>query len=46
MAEVDLDKFMEFVHTFAADLGATVAAGSVVIGDVAEWPAGQAASGT
>lgn len=33
MAEVDLDKFMEFVHKFAADLGATVAAGSVVIGD-------------
>jgi SAM-dependent methyltransferase len=74
MAEVDLDKFMQFVHAFAGDLGATVAAGSVVIGDrlglyralaaggpataaelaartgtddryVAEWLAGQAASG-
>jgi|SRR5579875_874054 len=33
MAEVDLDTFMEFVHKFAADLGATVAAGAVVMGD-------------
>lgn len=33
MAEVDLDKFMAFVHKFAGDLGATVAAGGVVIGD-------------
>jgi SAM-dependent methyltransferase len=32
-ATVDLDKFMEFVHKFAGDLGATVAAGNVVIGD-------------
>jgi SAM-dependent methyltransferase len=33
MTEVDLDKFMAFVHKFAGDLGATVAAGGVVIGD-------------
>jgi hypothetical protein len=33
MAEVDFDKFMAFVHKFAGDLGATVAAGGVVIGD-------------
>ena len=32
-AAVDLDKFMEFVHKFAGDLGATVAAGNVVIGE-------------
>jgi SAM-dependent methyltransferase len=29
---VDTDTFMEFVHKFAGDLGATVAAGAVVIG--------------
>jgi SAM-dependent methyltransferase len=33
MAQVDLDRFMEFVHRFAGDLGAVVAAGNVVIGD-------------
>jgi 2-polyprenyl-3-methyl-5-hydroxy-6-metoxy-1,4-benzoquinol methylase len=29
---VDMDKLMDFIHTFAADLGATMAAGNVVIG--------------
>jgi ubiquinone/menaquinone biosynthesis C-methylase UbiE len=29
---IDQDKLMDFVHRFVADLGATVAAGSVVIG--------------
>jgi ubiquinone/menaquinone biosynthesis C-methylase UbiE len=29
---VDNDKLMEFIHTFAADLGATMAAGNVVVG--------------
>ena len=29
---VDQDKLMEFIHTFAGDLGATMAAGGVVIG--------------
>jgi hypothetical protein len=33
MAAVDLDTFMDFVHKFAGDLGAAVAAGNVVIGD-------------
>ncbi len=33
MASIDLDSFMAFVHKFAGDLGATVAAGNVVIGD-------------
>jgi SAM-dependent methyltransferase len=33
MASVDLDTFMAFVHKFAGDLGAAVAAGNVVIGD-------------
>ena len=33
MITVDPDKFMEFVHKFADDLGAAVAAGNVVIGD-------------
>jgi len=33
MATVDLDTFMDFVHKFAGDLGAVVAAGNVVIGD-------------
>jgi SAM-dependent methyltransferase len=33
MTAVNLDTFMEFVHKFAGDLGATVAAGNVVIGD-------------
>ena len=30
---VDMDAFMAFVHKFAGDLGATVAAGNVVLGD-------------
>jgi ubiquinone/menaquinone biosynthesis C-methylase UbiE/transcriptional regulator with XRE-family HTH domain len=30
---VDQDKLMEFVHRFVGDLGATMAAGSVVVGD-------------
>ncbi len=30
---VDQDKLMEFVHTFVGDLGATMAAGGIVIGD-------------
>jgi SAM-dependent methyltransferase len=30
---VDQDKLMEFVHTFVGDLGATIAAGGIVIGD-------------
>jgi 2-polyprenyl-3-methyl-5-hydroxy-6-metoxy-1,4-benzoquinol methylase len=29
---IDMDVFMEFIHKFAGDLGATVAAGGVVIG--------------
>jgi len=33
MTSVDFDTLMEFVHKFAGDLGATVAAGNVVIGD-------------
>jgi SAM-dependent methyltransferase len=33
MTAVDLDTFMEFVHKFAGDLGAAVAAGNVVLGD-------------
>lgn len=33
MAGMDADKFLEFVHKFAGDLGAVVAAGNVVIGD-------------
>jgi len=33
MTEVDPGKFMAFVHKFVGDLGATVAAGGVVIGD-------------
>ncbi len=33
MTTVDLDRFMDFVHKFAADLGAVAAAGNVVIGD-------------
>jgi SAM-dependent methyltransferase len=33
MSAVDLDKFMEFVHKFVGDLGATITAGTVVIGD-------------
>jgi len=32
-APVDMDKLMEFVGQFAGDLGATVAAGNVVLGD-------------
>jgi SAM-dependent methyltransferase len=31
--EIDQDKLMDFLHTFVGDLGATIAAGSVVIGD-------------
>jgi hypothetical protein len=30
---IDNDKLMEFVGQFAGDLGATVAAGNVVLGD-------------
>jgi SAM-dependent methyltransferase len=31
--DIDQDKLMDFLHTFVGDLGATIAAGSVVIGD-------------
>jgi SAM-dependent methyltransferase len=31
--DIDQDKLMDFVHRFVGDLGATIAAGSVVIGD-------------
>jgi len=31
--EIDQDKLMEFLHKFVGDLGATMAAGSVVVGD-------------
>ena len=30
---IDMDKVMEFVGQFAGDLGATVSAGNVVLGD-------------
>ena len=30
---VDLDKLDEFVNRFVGDLGATIAAGSVIVGD-------------
>jgi SAM-dependent methyltransferase len=31
--DIDQDKLMEFLHKFVGDLGATIAAGSVLIGD-------------
>jgi SAM-dependent methyltransferase len=31
--DIDQDKLMDFLHKFVGDLGATIAAGSVVIGD-------------
>jgi 2-polyprenyl-3-methyl-5-hydroxy-6-metoxy-1,4-benzoquinol methylase len=31
--EIDQDKLMEFLHKFVGDLGATMAAGSVIVGD-------------
>ena len=31
--EIDQDKLMEFLHRFVGDLGATMAAGNVVVGD-------------
>ena len=32
-APIDMDKLMEFVGQFVGDLGATIAAGNVVVGD-------------
>ena len=29
---MDMDKLMDFIHTFAGDLGATMAAGNIVVG--------------
>ena len=31
--EIDQDKLMEFLHRFVSDLGATMAAGNVLVGD-------------
>src|ERR1700742_4249823 len=31
--EIDQDKLMEFLHRFVGDLGATMAAGNVIVGD-------------
>jgi hypothetical protein len=31
--EIDQDKLTEFLHKFAVDLGATMAAGNVLVGD-------------
>ena len=31
--EMDQDKLMEFLHKFVGDLGATMAAGNVLVGD-------------
>ena len=31
--DIDQDKLMDFLHKFVGDLGATIAAGSVVVGD-------------
>jgi hypothetical protein len=31
--EIDRDKLMEFLHRFVGDLGATMAAGNVLVGD-------------
>ena len=32
--EIDQDKLMEFLHRFVGDLGATMAAGNVLVGGV------------
>ena len=49
---MDMDALMEFVGTFVGDLGATIAAGNVVIGErlglyraLAEGPADAAVAG-
>jgi hypothetical protein len=39
---IDQDKLMDFLHKFVGDLGATMAAGNVVVGDrlgcTGRWP--------
>ena len=47
--DIDQDKLMDFLHRFVGDLGATMAAGNVVVGDrlglyraLAEQPMGPA----